>query len=903
MKKKFQKALIATLAVSATFLGACTKNTKTTTGDNTSGETTATAQTTGGETTTATSSSEEPEQYTIKIVQAAGLTVTANKTKALEGETITLTVSVKTGYILDKLYKDTEELTVTNGTASFTMPADDVKIHATMSVDGDMSIDGEVAAPLAKEGNIYVARNIPVSATSKFYFKVKVGENSTRLGYSYLNLYKSFANITSAFSSSSDTTVNLDGKDVMMSLGGNASYDFYYDPSDASYPLYVQRVAVTTAPTNSDMLYNLFDSSVYSESAVNPNDVKTVTFYDSISQNHYSYERYTDSSLATVTKEGNDTPYAYVYKSLDSDVLTVVDNYIEAVKTTDPYGISTYMYADTTAMDDTAKYSGKYLVSDSVEEDWQFNRQSYRAPTRNSEFFATSNSHSMHSIDMNQYASYRSSFTIEDDLKFANVDISSVTNADGSFTTTVKSYKTYDPDNSASTFKLMSAKTHIEYDVVMTFDKRGAILTGTYKEMKYGADAYDFTNNKFLTDGENMGTLVKRMSYAYTYGTPKEGKPTFDTSKYFASGISAVITNSLGTNKVTSGDYINNRADSENLVTVTPTNSTALDTWEWGVVASDNAAVYLPDGYLASNAKGWVSNPDYEGTVNLTVSNYAYPTQTPVTLAVTMVLGTYHSLFLNDYNNRYVTTADSCYVEMGNKIEITLDTSPDYNRSLAGVTIAYSTEGVITASIDVARRKLVINALAASVTADTVIKLTLNSSHYQSGWGPSVISVTVQPGTPSLINAAYLVGTWQGTGVDETTKKQDDSTLVFTKDTMQNALGETLYKGTVNVDGDVFSFAYLYNDATYSWSTFYYLSHTGTTYVYNDYELFFDIDYKTNMIGVCLVGYTTETSSSDGTTTIKSATAIFGSATAGVNEYNVVEIEATAYYDFAKVSA
>lgn len=60
--------------------------------------------------------------------------VTADKTEAKAGESVTLTVSPATGYELDVLKVDGATVTATNGKYTFTMPAKDVSVTATFKV-------------------------------------------------------------------------------------------------------------------------------------------------------------------------------------------------------------------------------------------------------------------------------------------------------------------------------------------------------------------------------------------------------------------------------------------------------------------------------------------------------------------------------------------------------------------------------------------------------------------------------------------------------------------------------------------------------------------------------------------------------------------------------------------------
>ncbi len=79
-------------------------------------------------------------EYAITVAEAANGTVTASHEKATEGTKITLTVTADSGYVVSDVKVDGESVTVTDGTATFTMPAHDVAVSATFVKEGDEPI-------------------------------------------------------------------------------------------------------------------------------------------------------------------------------------------------------------------------------------------------------------------------------------------------------------------------------------------------------------------------------------------------------------------------------------------------------------------------------------------------------------------------------------------------------------------------------------------------------------------------------------------------------------------------------------------------------------------------------------------------------------------------------------------
>ena len=82
--------------------------------------------------------------YNINIADTTNGTVTANKTAASKGETVTLTVTPDEGYLIGSVKYNDTAITAQNGVYSFTMPAEDVTVTAIFT---------EVVAYIDAEGN------------------------------------------------------------------------------------------------------------------------------------------------------------------------------------------------------------------------------------------------------------------------------------------------------------------------------------------------------------------------------------------------------------------------------------------------------------------------------------------------------------------------------------------------------------------------------------------------------------------------------------------------------------------------------------------------------------------------------------------------------------------------------
>ena len=87
------------------------------------------------------------EKFSVTVGEIENGTVTVDKMAAVEGETVTVTVSADTGYKLESLKMNGSALTVTGGQASFTMPALNVTITATFAkldtvVEQETTVEG-----------------------------------------------------------------------------------------------------------------------------------------------------------------------------------------------------------------------------------------------------------------------------------------------------------------------------------------------------------------------------------------------------------------------------------------------------------------------------------------------------------------------------------------------------------------------------------------------------------------------------------------------------------------------------------------------------------------------------------------------------------------------------------------
>ena len=732
-------------------------------------DTTSTTSTTGTSDSTTSSStssstSETPVTYQIRVQQVTGATITVNPTTATPGTVVTVTVTLDSGYTLTNILVDGKPIEFTDNQGTFIMPDYDVTVSCQVNVEGEMTLNGSVTALFEKEGDLYVARNVTVNDDADLYVLIKgEDETYTPLAYNSLNRYKTFADI--GFSSISFKDANMPEGTVLtdenrnnslFELAGNAAYDFYYDPSDAENPLYVQRVKVLELPKSYSDYESLFAGTIKSDPATYPMGVIGVTYTDSRVQERYVWNLVNENaSLATVYNSNTNQKKAYVYNEIKDGVLYTVDNYLEGRTTPNLYpdGYDDPILDDSRAGDTTA-YSSKKAIVSSVADGYK----DYQITEKEAKKQVASYSHDVYSIDRAQWSSYRDSFNIEDDLVDAARNVSSVKNDDNTFTVTVDSYKIYNPSRTGmSAYNRMEEDVYIEYDIEFTFTEAGAPLDGVYQEMFYDSTLYDFDTHQLKPGAEGNGTLVKALTWKYTYGDVPTGTVNFDSTPYFATSIAASVPAGSGNdaNHVTAGSW-NTQSTSQPL-TVTTLPATALDAWQYGVVESSDNNIIGPSKH---NPTVYEAKPSGSGDVTLTIGNHVDDdVTTTITLHVSPV--EIHSFFLQPLggygDDWHLINATAFQMNGGSTWTATIDSSP-YNGSLEDMTFTYSTEGVISASVNPTERTITFK--ASKVTTLTSVSITLNSPYYEEGWSSTVLYATIIPYDGVEVTEEFVTGTW-----------------------------------------------------------------------------------------------------------------------------------------------
>jgi hypothetical protein len=699
-----------------------------------------------------TSTSPVSEEYYIILPTDARYTVTVKDglTKAAAKTKITFTVTVSAGFGISKVYVDSTEVTGTDGTYTITMPDHDIRISVTLTVSGDITLQGGIAAVLTKgEDGIYVARGIQVDATSTFSYFITSGGKQTELDSSYVDRTKCFAGVTFA------------DKDYELKIAGGAKYDFFYDPS-SKLPCYIQRTEVTALPTTADSLEALFSyqPGIKSNSTVTLQNVNHVEYTNSISDVNYVWDKYTENrSLATVTSiKDSSKAKKYVYRQIKDGIYTVVDTYDQAKDAQAGSG------APMTITEDTNAFSGRYKISDTNTSRGKNTETDLYDLDYTSEFMnsiianydVNRPNHDMESLEYDIDASYRVQMAVADEVTYAKCAIVSKANSDGSFTTTITSDRVYDETAVAANAAYnMTDKYYDKYTATLTFTKAGAILSGSYLDTRFDSSSYTLTSNVVTTTG--TGSTYAQLEFAYTYGDGKDLLQDFDTTPYFISTINPVIKDknvpNSPDNQIAVGTNLEDLGElNADVVALQATPATALDSWQYHITNSSNASLI---GWDATYNRFTAFK---EGQADLTFANFAVGDVSKVVSVQSLL--TYRvrefSIVTPTGSGLDIPNANSALAYSGEVTTFNLYTMADpsdpadngvsgnqvppadltftLSDTTTGLVVSYVPKGIYNSTIS-------FDATKCTISKDMTLTMTINTSYYGTGDNPTKVTI------------------------------------------------------------------------------------------------------------------------------------------------------------------
>lgn len=737
------------------------------------------------------SSNEEVEEYVIRVNVPSNMKVTLSKEKAKEGEVVSLTIQIDDGFELVSLKANDEVLTVTNNSASFTMPDRSVTITATLTVTGDVTLQGGIVAVLkeeSKDSGLYVARNIKVETSTNFSFKV----GNQTLGVTDIDSTKCFAALGA---SSGATNGNV-------TIAGGATYDFYYDDNaDPSRGrCYIKKVSQDTLPDDVGTLANLFDGRIKAIDTMNVDGVSSISYSNSITDTKYEYTNYTNGSSAKVTRVSDGSEKGFVSKKINGDVYSVVDSYVE--------------YGENYSFDlNSEAYASRYGL---VNKESDLAYKKYQMTKDEANFEAHKFSHGLNSLRFDiqdaYYVGFDNSSYGTEGLGLFDRKVVSTASAKG-FKVELDSFREIDTTNSTNVDNSDKETSYYTYDVDFTFDKAGKPLSGTYIAKKYGSDAYDFANH--VLTNSNKYTVIKNMSFSISYDAVTSENEV-DDSMYLSSKITASFTDGLlgseydGKNalQLKSGDK-----DISEFMTLTSDASKALDKSNYTIIASSNESVI---GTRSANEPLYFVTKK-AGKTTLTIGNPGVASAPRFEVEVEVVANiTIFSYFMVGENGWSVpdclVASDHVVMETGMKYRFRVYGSKDTDLPF---TLSIDKPDIM--SITAEENKdghyyITFDARNSSISEQTTINVTLNSVFYDEGISPTVFKVTLIPGSDfSPVGTWYMATTYNDNG-DPTGCDKTSVANINIYDGTSETMSSLTYKGVT------YNFSLTIDENTKKWT-------------------------------------------------------------------------------------
>lgn len=804
------------------------------------------------------------ETYAIRLSSKTGVTITLDKTKAAEGETVTITVEkVESGYTLlgIKVVAGSKTIECTSAddgkTYTFVMPNQSVMVEPNVEVKGDITLVGDVVAALTlnPETGIYEAKGVAVNTTAdmaKFSYQV-TGEdgNKTKLDVASVDERKCFANITFIYSSPSNPS------DQNLQIASGATYDFFYDPA-AERPCYVRRTNVDTLPSNADQLYSLFDGSIRSTSTINTDNLTAmeVKIKDDTINNTIAMHKYADDTTYLTVKDNGTNRDYFVYKHYDDETkqFIVADTYTPGEGNDDPYRLSNRS---------NTGFSVRYDIDD-VNEEGRFTKS-----TANAMHELNTIPHQMSLMEYDLMYAYRVGVDSEsnDEVSYSKINVSS-TKTDTGFTTDLDTVVEY---NSSEGTYTSEHHEGVIFDVTLTFTAKGELTGVDYTETSYGEDEWNFTSHA-PTNGA-AGTVAKTIAATYTYdGTVESALPsTFNHDDYFIQEFTKVRfynaeagVADTGTNNVLHYDdkvAVSTANDDDELenATVEFAPSTALDLWQYAPTESSDDSIITKTVYDAYNEMTCVGI----GTATVTLTNHTKSSgvQHDVEIQVSATKK-FHSFSLDWTSNAMVTSTSSASIYVGTTESYGVIVTPDSAPCVYTATVDPTYASILTIESTANKQLVVSSPASANITEPTEVDvriesewMDMSSSSFANGY---YLTITVLP------SSALPTGSW--TASDE----WGDYSIELTDEAYEGEYNEDYYtspkKGTIVVDAgsytDTYSIYYEFNHGSLI-AKVYAMETTEDSFDYTADDISMEFEYLPGEDSLSLCMYYTLTSESE----------------------------------------
>lgn len=785
------------------------------------------------------------EEYSVIVKSPAAVTYTLNKQKAKFNEEIVLTItSVSSSFSIKDVRLNGALLTAeTDGvTYKFSMPNRSASIIIRVSVEGDVVTDGDFAVAFNEVSpDIFEATAaVPAEIGNTAKFNVVIGD--VKLRTTDLDYSTSFGDISCILGRHSDYSYEV---------ATGSTYKLIYDTNKNEMPLSIKRVSVQVLPQSPDALASILVDgyAIFSEPAMFVDDLIGIS-YDSLDKtvelssyhHNYSWNKFSDDkTFAKVYDVDDPDNEMYIYRSYDraNKTYTVVDSYPLKVGS---LTVNDYRYRE--GYNAYGAYSARYDVIEGDDYGHRFAQTDWKVVRD----LNCSAHQPAYLLEHEIWYSYRHS-------GLASLSITSEA-ISGGFKTSID-----------SCFESTTGEA-VVYDADFTFDVRGAVKTLLYKEVRYTDAQWDTSTH--APKSHQIGYTQRRINATYTYGEATTAfDPSefgFDVSDYFISSIDTYkyVNSKLATYATNDDSYIgfedplfieDNEGNRPSAVTYHCTPETALDTWQYGPVASSDTNVIAKqptDLY-------YQMTPTNEGTATVTFSNHVEaPSIQGATIDVVVhVIATesirsfYFDQVWNDRSYSQHNSWHEAIVYANGHYKFRLNSSPSAAPVVYHAVSSDPSKLTITSPDN--SRDLVIDTTGANgITENVMVNITFESGRYDSTSSPTVFNIYIMPAQASPI------GTWKSMDYDSYayfTEEAYGDSLIYFKGYITDH-----YIDTEGVDHgtDTFYFYYSYNGAYIDAYIYAMDIQTGSTPSVSDMYLEFSYSPSNGHYGIFLAETETE---------------------------------------------
>ena len=339
-------------------------------------------------------------------------------------------------------------------------------------------------------------------------------------------------------------------------------------------------------------------------------------------------------------------------------------------------------------------------------------------------------------------------------------------------------------------------------------------MSGTYTAKKYGKDAYDFSSHT-LTNPDKF-TLIGSLEFTYTYGAADKLNEV-DDSMYLSSSISATFTDGLLGSEYEGKNALQLKSadtDVNEFMTLTSNAPKALDKSNYVIMASSDPTVIGPRS--ANEPLRFATKK--AGKATLTIGNPGVPSAPKTTVEVEVVTNiTVWGFYMVGENGfgtpENLIAADKVAMETGTKFRFRVYGTPKGVDLPFTITVDKPDVMNIWAEANKDGHYYInYDATKSVISAQTEIKVTINSEFYYEGSKPTVFTVVLVPGSSfSPVGTWYMATKYASDGTPTACDKNVIADIKLYEDS-EETLSSITYKNVT------YKFSFTINENTKKWT-------------------------------------------------------------------------------------